>query len=104
VRYGEGDGSVPLISLGYMCSNAWKHKLLNPSQLQSIVREYRHDPSIFDLRGGIDTADHVDMMGNYDLIKDVLSIVTGGSDANHDVISSNILEIGALIDKRIGFK
>lgn len=30
VRYADGDGTVPLISLGAMCEGGWRTKKLNP--------------------------------------------------------------------------
>jgi len=60
------DGTVPLISLGYMCDKGWKDSLYNPAGIKVITREYYHETaSSFDLRGGSKTADHVDILGNY---------------------------------------
>jgi len=60
------DGTVPLISLGYMCVKGWKDSLYNPAGIKVITREYYHETaSSFDLRGGSKTADHVDILGNY---------------------------------------
>ena len=46
VRYTDGDGSVPLLSLGYLCTDAWQRKSsgLNPSRIPIITREYKHSP------------------------------------------------------------
>ncbi|ELQ76067.1 Lecithin:cholesterol acyltransferase (LCAT)/Acyl-ceramide synthase, partial [Trachipleistophora hominis] len=75
----NGDGTVPLISLGYMGRKGWKNKSINPSNVQTIVREYRHRPVniLKDLRGGPSSAGHVDILGNTNLIIDVLRIVSG---------------------------
>jgi phospholipid:diacylglycerol acyltransferase len=40
VKFSDGDGSVPLLSLGYLCVDAWKRKELNPSGSKVITREY----------------------------------------------------------------
>ena len=37
-----GDGTVPLVSLGYMCVEGWKDKSLNPSGNDVVTREYPH--------------------------------------------------------------
>ncbi|TPX39071.1 hypothetical protein SeLEV6574_g07438 [Synchytrium endobioticum] len=44
VRLGAGDGTVPLISLGYPCL-AWRdNPLLNPSNIRVVTREYPDQP------------------------------------------------------------
>lgn len=80
----DGDVSVPLISLGYLCANKWKtSKQLNPSDIHVITREYKHreefqvnDP----MRGGPYSSDHVDILGNVDAMTDLIKVVT-----DHDV-------------------
>ena len=80
VRGGDGDGTVPLVSLGLMCVHPelWKGSegktstAYNPSGLPVRTREYRHEPlKDFDLfaalssaGGGGTSADHVDILGN----------------------------------------
>lgn len=63
IKYTDGDGSVPLISLGYVCADAWQRKDsgLNPSKAKVFTREYEHksefnvdDP----MRGGPASSDH----------------------------------------------
>jgi len=63
IKYTDGDGSVPLISLGYVCVDAWQRKDsgLNPSKSNVVTREYKHksefnvdDP----MRGGPASSDH----------------------------------------------
>eukprot|EP01029_Cantina_marsupialis_P029544 TRINITY_DN781821_c0_g1_i1.p1 TRINITY_DN781821_c0_g1~~TRINITY_DN781821_c0_g1_i1.p1 ORF type:complete len:804 (-),score=207.62 TRINITY_DN781821_c0_g1_i1:224-2635(-) len=44
IRYTEGDGTVPLLSLGYMCRDGWQRKHLNPAGVKVITREYEHKP------------------------------------------------------------
>ena len=76
--HADGDGSVPEISLGYMCKEGWKSNELNPSQIKVTTREYLHSPTskVRDIRGGPDTGDHVDILGNRKLILDLLTIVS----------------------------
>ena len=77
VYHVNGDGTVPLLSLSYMCIHAWKnYSHLNPSRMKVITREYKHDPvsKIADIRGGPRSGDHVDILGNYDLTSDILRI------------------------------
>jgi phospholipid:diacylglycerol acyltransferase len=82
IRYADGDGSVPLLSLGYMTAGPWRDRKsgLNPSNCRSIIREYVHKPS-FDsedpLRKGRYSAEHVDILGNEEMMEDLVRIVSG---------------------------
>ncbi|KAI8638539.1 Lecithin:cholesterol acyltransferase-domain-containing protein [Parasitella parasitica] len=73
IRFSDGDGTVPLLSLGYMCSpsGAWtKHAdLYNPGHSPVILREYMNEASIskLDVRGGCKASDHVDILGNWEM-------------------------------------
>ena len=78
VQEGDGDGTVPLLSMGYMCYDGWRnYPGLNPSGVRTVIREYPHLPAsvVVHPRGVPTTADHVDIMGNYELIADILAIV-----------------------------
>ena len=85
----DGDGTVPLESLGVMCdsSQLWNGKTkYNPSGMTIRTKEYNHDkfrdldlgvnPLNAFVQGGPSSADHVDILGNYHLIDDLLNIVT----------------------------
>jgi phospholipid:diacylglycerol acyltransferase len=79
VRMVDGDASVPLLSLGYMCVAGWKKAHLNPSGSQVVTREYMHRQEFLvddPMRGGPKSADHVDILGNVDMTEDFLRIVT----------------------------
>lgn len=108
IRYTEGDGTVPLTrylfiyyecfinySLGYMCAKGWKHNALNPGNAKIIIREHVHNPVsvIYDARGGPATADHVDILGNLELIKSILNIAGGREDLVPEEIHSDIKSI-----------
>lgn len=93
VKYTDGDGSVPLLSLGYMCADAWQRKDsgLNPSNSKVITREYKHrqEFSVDDpMRSGPFSADHVDILGNVDMMEDFIKIVT---DHDIDSLQTNIV-------------
>ena len=109
VKYSDGDGSVPLVSLGYICADAWQRKDsgLNPSGATVFTREYQHrsefvvdDP----VRGGPSSGDHVDVLGNKDMMTDLARIVSDFEvekvDKNH--IVSEIEKIAADINSRGG--
>jgi hypothetical protein len=40
VKFADGDGSVPLLSMGYLCVDGWKRKEFNPSGAKVVTREY----------------------------------------------------------------
>ena len=88
VRFTDGDETVPLVSLGYMCTEGWRNpKLgLNPHKVKTVVREYR-DPKktmITPLLRPSTSVNHVDIMGNTAVIADLVRLVTRIS--NEDVI------------------
>ncbi|OZJ01602.1 hypothetical protein BZG36_05278 [Bifiguratus adelaidae] len=83
VKFGEGDGTVPLLSNGFMCVSGWTDHaaLYNPGGVSIITKEYLHEPSesALDLRGGNKNADHVDILGNWEMTEDLLKIVAAHS-------------------------
>ncbi|KAL3670753.1 hypothetical protein V7S43_003941 [Phytophthora oleae] len=95
IRYTDGDGTIPLVSLGLMCASGWRTGKYNPGGVDVRVREYRHNPvsMLFDARGGPETADHVDIMGNHGLIRDVLLVAARAYDRVPENITSSIMEI-----------
>ena len=91
VKFSDGDGSVPLLSLGYMCETWKKGGKHNPSKAKVVTREHRHveefilnDPG----RGGPYSAEHVDILGHMDLMEDVLKIIT---DFEADTVEDQIV-------------
>lgn len=101
VRQGLGDGSVPLISLGYMCAEGWKNKLYNPNGVKVITREFKDQssPIYEDIRGGRNTSEHINILGNHQVTHDILRIATGfETDKIQDQITSNIKEIAKKIN------
>lgn len=103
VKYADGDGSVPLLSLGYLCADGWRRKEngLNPSGAKVVTREYKHKQElVFEdpMRGGPYSSDHVDIMGNLDMLEDFLKVVSDiETDTVQDHIVSDIEEIAARI-------
>mmetsp|Transcript_24034 Transcript_24034/g.50322 ORF Transcript_24034/g.50322 Transcript_24034/m.50322 type:complete len:755 (+) Transcript_24034:173-2437(+) len=105
VRFSDGDGSVPLISLGYMCQK-WsqaknKH---NPSGIKVYTRERKSkaqvrlsDPG----RGGPASGEHVDILGNVGVLEDIVRIATGfdvEEKVDEDKIVSDLKRIMEKID------
>ena len=109
VKYTNGDGSVPLLSLGYLCADAYTRPSsgLNPSNMAVYTREYPHQPEFTvedPMRSGPKSADHVDLLGNVDMITDLLRILTDFEveKVNENQISSEILEVSREINAKGG--
>ncbi|KAI1007715.1 Phospholipid:diacylglycerol acyltransferase [Podosphaera aphanis] len=90
VILGEGDGTVNLISNGYMCNKGWKIHRYNPSNIQIKVYEMPHEPYGFNPRGGPNTGDHVDILGRQSLNDMILRVAAGKGEEIRDNIISNI--------------
>lgn len=93
IKYSDGDGSVPLLSLGYMCAGPWRDAKsgLNPSGSEVIIREYKHQTgfSVDDpMRKGPNSAEHVDVLGNQEMLEDFVKIV---SNKEVESVSDNII-------------
>ncbi len=78
IAHFDGDGTVPIISSGFMPYKGWKMKKFNPYNVATYTREYSHEPVSFvkDVRGGPKTSDHVDILGNHKLTEDILLIAS----------------------------
>lgn len=92
VVLGEGDGTVNLLSSGYMCSRGWRLRRYNPAGARVRVVEMPHEPDRFNPRGGPNTADHVDILGRQNLNELLLRVAAGRGDEIQDHIVSRILE------------
>ncbi|KAJ2745660.1 phospholipid:diacylglycerol acyltransferase [Coemansia sp. BCRC 34301] len=94
IVHGEGDGTVPLLSLGYMCASGWRKPLYNPHGVRVVTREFIHNPlaAFKDIRGGAGASDHINILGNHDVTADMLRIVAGRGHTVEDQFSSDILK------------
>ncbi|CAH7668547.1 Lecithin:cholesterol acyltransferase-domain-containing protein [Phakopsora pachyrhizi] len=90
VTFGDGDGTVSVLSLGSMCYDGWKRDIYNPSQIPVVTHEIEHKPQGFDLRGGSTTADHIDILGSAELNEAIINIATGREDLVKEKIISDI--------------
>ena len=93
----DGDGSIPLVSLGYMCASGWRDEpRLNPAGAEVKIVEYNHR-AIGLWGGGIQegrfSGDHVNIMGNHEMIETVLEVVTGHGGDVEEKIYSGVREI-----------
>jgi len=93
IQFDNGDGTVPVVSEGYMCEGGWRMKRYNPANIEITTREYSHNPYLMWVRGGPETADHVDILGNHDLLKDILFIVSGNEHLVEKRVNSDLPNI-----------
>ena len=100
VIFGEGDGTVNLISNGYMCAHGWRNiTRYNPANVKIKVYEMPHEPDRFSPRGGPNTGDHVDILGRSSLNDLILRVAGGkGEEQVSECVVSRIMEIA----KRVG--
>jgi len=88
VILGEGDGTVNLLSVGYMCNKGWHMKRYNPAGVKIKVFEMPHEPERFSPRGGPNTGDHVDILGRSSLNELILRVAGGeGEKIGENVVS-----------------
>jgi phospholipid:diacylglycerol acyltransferase len=96
VYLSNGDETVPVLSAGYMCAKGWRGKTrFNPSGSKTYVREYSHSPPSNLLEGrGTQSGAHVDIMGNFALIEDIIRIAAGatGEELGGDQVYSDIFK------------
>jgi len=107
VVMGEGDGTVNLLSSGYMCAKGWGIKRYNPAGIKVTVFEMKHEPDALSPRGGPNTgmfspslhqavfsnrelADHVDILGRSSLNDLILQVAGGRGELINETIHSNI--------------
>ncbi|KAK6153573.1 hypothetical protein DH2020_013212 [Rehmannia glutinosa] len=92
----DGDETVPVLSAGFMSAKGWRGKTrFNPSGIKNYIREYDHAPPANLLEGrGTQSGAHVDIMGNFALIEDVMRVAAGatGDDLGGDHVYSDIFK------------
>jgi phospholipid:diacylglycerol acyltransferase len=92
----DGDETVPVLSAGFMCAKGWRGKTrFNPSGIHTYIREYDHAPPSNLLEGrGTQSGAHVDIMGNFALIEDIIRVAAGatGEDLGGDRVYSDIFK------------
>lgn len=92
----DGDETVPILSAGFMSAKAWRGKTrFNPSGMKNFVREYDHAPPATLLEGrGTQSGAHVDIMGNFALIEDIMRVAAGatGEELGGDCVNSDIFK------------
>ncbi|XP_058206572.1 phospholipid:diacylglycerol acyltransferase 1-like [Rhododendron vialii] len=92
----DGDETVPVLSAGFMAAKGWRGKTrFNPSGIGNYIREYNHAPPANLLEGrGTQSGAHVDILGNFALIEDILRVAAGatGKELGGDQVYSDIFK------------
>jgi len=77
----DGDYSCPVVSLGSMCLKGWHDPRRNAARIPCTIKEYADKPTTLvrgrTIRGGAESGDHIDILGNDELLIDVLNVVSG---------------------------
>lgn len=101
----DGDETVPILSAGFMFAKGWRGKTrFNPSGIRSYIREYNHAPPSNLLEGrGTQSGAHVDIMGNFALIEDILRVAAGaaGDELGGDQVHSDIFKWSEKINLKL---
>ncbi|KAJ0091503.1 hypothetical protein Patl1_13543 [Pistacia atlantica] len=101
----NGDETVPVLSAGFMGAKGWRGKTrFNPSGIRTYIREYDHAPPANLLEGrGSQSGAHVDIMGNFALIEDILRVAAGatGEHLGGDQVYSDIFKWSEKIDLQL---
>ncbi|CAG8971371.1 hypothetical protein HYALB_00006920 [Hymenoscyphus albidus] len=100
VVLGEGDGTVNLLSLGYMCNKGWNMHRYNPAGVKIKVYEMPHEPDRFSPRGGPNTGDHVDILGRQSLNDLILRVAAGKGDEVGEHVVSDIRKYAERVEIR----
>ncbi|KAF5745538.1 lecithin:cholesterol acyltransferase family protein [Tripterygium wilfordii] len=101
----DGDETVPVLSAGFMCAKGWRGKTrFNPSGIGMFIREYDHSPPANLLEGrGTQSGSHVDIMGNFALIEDIIRVAAGatGEELGGDQVFSDIFKWSEKINLKL---
>lgn len=98
VLFGDGDGTVSLLT--HSVCHEWKKKgsRYNPANIPVKIVEIKHEPDRFDIRGGARTAEHVDILGLAELNELILKVVTGHEDSIEEAFYSELKDIAAKME------
>ncbi|KAM9911192.1 hypothetical protein OXX69_003753 [Metschnikowia pulcherrima] len=98
VYFGDGDGTVSLMT--HMICHEWqkKNSRFNPAGVEVKIVEMKHEPDRFDIRGGAKTAEHVDILGSAELNELILKVVTGHGDSVENNYVSELRNISMKIE------
>ncbi|KAI4344572.1 hypothetical protein L6164_011782 [Bauhinia variegata] len=88
-----------------MCAKGWRGKTrFNPSGIRTYNREYDHAPPANLLEGrGTQSGAHVDILGNFALIEDIIRVAAGdtGEELGGDRVYSDIFKWSERINLKL---
>eukprot|EP00127_Corallochytrium_limacisporum_P001329 Clim_evm19s51 gene=Clim_evmTU19s51 len=101
VRTSDGDATVPLLSLSYPCVSLWNGTTPhNPSGMKIVTKEYPNAASAMGaLLGNQETGDHIGILGNQELQKDLAFIAAGHNEEVQTRVESAAYDIAENIDR-----
>ncbi|XP_052203432.1 phospholipid:diacylglycerol acyltransferase 1-like [Diospyros lotus] len=74
----DGDETVPVLSAGFMAAKGWRGKTrFNPQGIHTYIREYNHALQQISWKAVEPRGAHVDIMGNFALIEDIIKVAVG---------------------------
>ena len=83
--------------------NTWKKKKYNPSGARVTVREFQQENISFiedTLRFTAKATNHVDIIGNYDLIEDILRVASNSPNKPKERVFSHAKRISQLFEEK----
>ncbi|CCF58688.1 hypothetical protein KAFR_0F00910 [Kazachstania africana CBS 2517] len=86
----DGDGTVPIVTHA-MC-HKWAEGVspYNPSGIKVTIVEIKHQPDRFDMRGGVNSAEHVDILGSAELNEYILKVAAGLGETIQSRLLTNV--------------
>lgn len=94
VFFGDGDGTLSLLT--HSICHEWKKgskSRYNPANSSVTIVEIKDNPQWYDIRGGAETADHVDILGCVELNELILKVVSGNGNTIKDKYLSNLNDL-----------
>lgn len=81
-----------VLSAGFMCAQGWHGKTrFNPAGIKTYIKEYDLAPTNFLEGRGTQSGAHVDIMGNFSLIKDIIKVAASAIGEDMGTTQSSIL-------------
>lgn len=92
VYLSEGDGTVPIVT--HAVCHKWAQGVspYNPSGINATIVEIKHQPDRFDIRGGVNSAEHVDILGSAELNEYILRVAGGLGETIQPRFESNMTD------------
>jgi phospholipid:diacylglycerol acyltransferase len=104
-RMVDGDGTVPLVSMGFLAAGPWRTAEFNPAGMRIVIREFQDVKSsnwLGSASSGLlgtraSSAEHVGIMSHGHLLADLRYIMAGRAGELSDNITSCIMQVAARV-------